>query len=271
MFSEALMSISGVTSSYWAAFNRIGGAQQRSVTTSTVADMAQPSASTTVSISPEARAAAALAASDTEALETGATQSTHSVISLRTDKGQQDIDIDDYFTPATHHTDFNDPKSLPPLFMPSPDTINALSKDASARLKAVLAAHHIPFGPSSISYDMSGQMQVPSDYPYADALKQAVKENPVLERELSTVNALTDMNVSMRASVAFSEDYAKATTKAEVDAILAKYHALFDGTQHHYKIALGFDADGNITPLADGKPYEEAQDKAGAVSTGARS
>ena len=260
MFSEVVMSLSGVTSSYWAAFNRIGGSQQRSKATSTVADIAQPSASTSVSISTEARAAAALAANNTQAVETDGTQSSHSVISLSTDKGQHDIDIDDYFTLTSHHYDFNDPKSLPPLFMPSPGNINALSKDASARLKAVLAAHHIPFCPSSISYDTSGQMQVPSDYPYADALKQTVKENPVLERELSTVNALTDMNVSMRASVAFSEDYTKATTKAEVDTILAKYHALFDGTQHHYKITFSFDADGNITPLADGKPYMEAQD-----------
>ena len=245
------MSVAGVSASYWSAFNRVGGTQQRASTAQSVSDIAQSNVSTTVSISPEARAAAAsLAANNTPATPSN-------TVMLNTSDGEKNIDIDAYFNPSASAAGWSDGKSLPPLLLPSAENINALAKDASSRLKAFLAANNIPSAPSSISYDENGQIQLPTDYQYSDQLKQALKDNPALERELSTVNALTSQLVSMHGSAAFSNEYSKATTKAEAAAILAKYHSLFDGTQHQYKITLGFDESGNIAPLADGQPYAD--------------
>ena len=86
------MSISGVSASYWSAFNRVGSSQQRASETSINSDIAQISVSAAVSISPEARAASALAANNTKREMAVGSQSDLSTLSLSADKSQQDID-----------------------------------------------------------------------------------------------------------------------------------------------------------------------------------
>jgi hypothetical protein len=63
-----------------------------------------------------------------------------------------------------------------------------------------------------------------------------------MSRELSTVNALTSNFVEMQKSRQFQQEYAAATTQAEVDAVVARYSYLFSGNQdyeHHCSAIFG--------------------------------
>ncbi len=171
---------------------------------------------------------------------------------FETDQGSLTLNIDDYFTPAkqTSGTAF----SLPPLLLPNQQNIDALRGHISSAFPQFLAQNHIPFPPSSITYDSEGKIQLPGDYPYAAQFKQALANNPTMARELSTVNALTSDLVEMRKSIPFQQEYAAAGTQAEADAVLAKYRYLFADNRHYATIALQFSADGSLSLTADGEP-----------------
>jgi hypothetical protein len=169
-----------------------------------------------------------------------------------TNQGALDLDIDDYFTP--HANTSAGLFSLPPLLLPNQKNIDALASHISAIFPRFLKQNNIPFAPSSVTYDTAGKIQLPADYPYASEFKQALANNPVLERELSTVNALTSHLVEMRKSIPFQRDYAAAKSQAEADAVVARYSYLFSGNRHYSAIALHFSANGGLTLSADGKP-----------------
>lgn len=169
-----------------------------------------------------------------------------------TDQGSMALNIDAYFTPKTNTS--GSLSSLPPLLLPTQKNIDALTSHISATFPQFLAQNNIPFAPSSITYDREGKVQLPADYPYASEFKQALESNPTMARELSTVNALTSHLVEMKKSIPFQQEYAAATTQAEVDAVVAKYSYLFSANRHYDTIALQFSANGSLTLTADGKP-----------------
>ena len=167
------------------------------------------------------------------------------------------VNLDDYFTPKTGFN-FDDPHSLPPLLLPSPGNIEALSTHAAANFRQLLADSGIPAAPSKITYGADGKAQFPSDYAYADQLKQARAGDPAMARELSTVNALTSHFVEMKKSLPFLQAYEAAGSQQEADAVVAKFSYLFNNQRPTSQIALQFSADGSLTVTADGKPYDEA-------------
>lgn len=170
-------------------------------------------------------------------------------IYLDTDKGKVAMDIDAYFTPPTEPVDLD---SIP-LLAPSSENIDALSRHASAKLKKLLENYDIPYAPASISYDETGQIELPGDYAYTDEFKQMLNDNPSLERELSAINALTSHFAAMQPSLEFSRAYMATSSDSERDAVIAKYSYLFSNTPHYASIALSISADGTITPTIDWK------------------
>lgn len=176
---------------------------------------------------------------------------------LDTSDGKSLVNLDDYFTPKTA-LNFNDPHSLPPLLLPSAGNIQALSSDAAGKFRQLLADSGIPAAPSKITYGSDGKAQFPSDYAYADQLKQALAGDPALQRELSTVNALTSHFVEMKKSLPFLQAYEAAGSQQEADAVVAKFSYLFGNQRPTSQIALQFSADGSLTVTADGKPYNES-------------
>ena len=176
---------------------------------------------------------------------------------LDTSDGKRLLDLNDYFTPKTG-LNFNDPHSLPPLLLPSPGNIQALSTHAAAKFRQFLADSGIPAAPSKITYGSDGKAQFPSDYAYADQLKQALAGDPAMARELSTVNALTSHFVEMKKSLPFLQAYEAAGSQQEADAVVAKFSYLFNNQRPTSQIALQFSADGSMTITADGKAYDEA-------------
>ena len=168
-----------------------------------------------------------------------------------TNHGATEINLDTYFTPpGSQGVDID----TVPLLMPTQQNIAALAKDVSAKMPGFLSAHGIPSAPASVTYDNMGQIQLPADYPYADAFKQALADQPSMERELRTTAALTSSMVEMNKSMPFQQEYLAANSRAEADAVVAKYSYLFSNNQHADLIALNFVANGALSLTHDGQP-----------------
>ena len=167
-----------------------------------------------------------------------------------TNHGATEINLDTYFTPpGSQGVDID----TVPLLMPTQQNVAALAKDVSAKMPGFLSAHGIPSAPASVTYDNMGQIQLPADYPYADAFKQALADQPSMERELRTTAALTSSMVEMNKSMPFQQEYLAANSRAEADAVVAKYSYLFSNNQHADLIALNFAANGALSLTHDGQ------------------
>lgn len=163
--------------------------------------------------------------------------------SFDTDKGNVELDLDAYFTskPANPNAE------LPPLLMPSQRNIDALVQHINQKFPAFLSANGIPSAPANIQYNANGEAQFPADYPYAAQLKQALKENPGMERELSTVKALDEFKNLLNESAPFQQQYAAANSPDEIKAVNAKYSYLLSGNSRSDSSALFFDSQGKIS------------------------
>lgn len=165
-----------------------------------------------------------------------------------TSQGSKALDIDAYFTP-----DPSQSLMSIPLLAPTQNNIDALGQQISAKMPGFLAAHGIPEAPASISYDAYGQIQLPGDYAYAAQFREALTDNPVLARQLSTVSALSSQMTEMNKALKFDTEYRAARTPTEIQAVIAKYRALLDGQTTPSTIALHFDSQNRLSVTADGK------------------
>ena len=200
-----------------------------------------------------ATAATATGTQETGAQGTGLT--TGYSATFDTSHGRRTLDIDAYFTPPGREG--VDLGSLP-LLLPNRQNIDALSDYVTERMPAFLKQHGIPLAPASISYDSLGKIQLPDDYPYAAEFREALAADDVMERALRTTAALTSVMVEIGKSIPFQQEYAAASTHAEIEAVLAKYHYLFAENRHYDSITLEFDAAGRLTLRHDGQPLEVA-------------
>ncbi|WP_089084301.1 hypothetical protein [Aquitalea magnusonii] len=168
--------------------------------------------------------------------------SSSSSVSLDTNKGQVALSLDAYFSskPASQGAE------LPPLLMPSQRNIDALTEHINQKFPAFLSENGIPAAPASIHYDAYGQAQFPADYPYAAQLKQALQDNPGMERELSTVTALNEFKNALDESQPFQQEYAAASSQAAIDKVIAKYAQLFSNDQQSSSSMLIFDDSGQM-------------------------
>ncbi|MQY51811.1 hypothetical protein [Rhodocyclus gracilis] len=166
-----------------------------------------------------------------------------------TDKGVVSLNVDDYLSSKLD----SGTGELPPLLMPSQRNIDALNQYISSQLPGVLAAHGIPSAPAQITYDSSGQMQFPADYPYADAFKQALNDTPSLARAINWTSGLSSTKADLDRYAPFQEELQNATTTQAQTAIFNKYAALLSGSGPAPQVALHFDAKGQVSITIDGK------------------
>jgi hypothetical protein len=191
-------------------------------------------------------------ASQSNTVQNTVTQSTGDSIMLNTSHGKIEVDIDAYFTPQPRgHIDLDGI----PFLLPGKDTIDALSTHASAKLKGLLSEYGIPKGPEHITYDNTGKMMLPYDYEYAAEFTNMIEENTAMGRELSTINALTSHYVEIAKTEPFREEMSHASSKAEIDQIVAKYAHLLTNNKNYSTIVLSFNENGDLTPMADGNGY----------------
>jgi len=175
---------------------------------------------------------------------------------MLTNKGNLKIDLDSYFSNNPTTTGFLNVNDLPPLFMPSAQNINTLTEHISTRFKQMLADYNISSAPEKITFDNEGNMQIPIDYPYADELNQALEENTGISRELRTVNALSSHYVEIQERMPFIEEMGNATSKAEIDRIIAKYSHLLHDNNRYKNMALIFSKEGSLSVMANGEPVK---------------
>lgn len=172
-----------------------------------------------------------------------------------TSKGPMNLDIDAYFTPpGSQGVDLD----TLPLLAPTRRNIDTLSQHVAQRMPGFLAEHGIPVPPGRITYDSQGRIELPADYPHADAFRQALATDPTMERALRTTAALTSQKVEMDKVLPFSREYAAAPSQAAADAVVAKYRSLFSDHRHVDTIALNFTADGALRLTHDDRPLDAA-------------
>lgn len=208
-----------------------------------------PNYSDSVSISQDARKLLLTQSNSTVPTKTSATAV------FDTNQGSKNINIDDYFTTggSTNEAPFV-LQEFPPLLLPTKSNIETLTNHISTTFSQFFSTSDIPSAPSSITYDREGQIQLPSDYAYAPELKQALADNPKMERELKTVHALSSHFAEMRKSYPFQQEYAATKTEAEAKAVVDKYSYLFTDNRDYSTIALYFKENSSLSITADGKP-----------------
>jgi hypothetical protein len=143
--------------------------------------------------------------------------------------------------------------ALPPLLLPDRQNVAALSEQIVEKLQGFMQQNDIPALPSSITFDKEGKLELPADYAYKAQFNQALAANPDIGIELHKVTALTSHMIEVEQRMPFYEEYSAATSKAAVDAVVAKYSYLFSDNPHSPTIALNFSANGELTLTADGK------------------
>ncbi len=183
-----------------------------------------------------------------------ASQSSQPVI-LSTSKGAQEINLDEYFSPnpKKERINLDDIQFL----LPNAENLKALTAHAEERFNELLEKYNIPHAPEEITYNSEGKIILPNDYPYSNELKQALKENEGIDRELRTLHALTSHFAEIQKSIPFHEEFSKAETRVEEEAIVAKYSHLFDDNRNYSSITLSF-KDETLNLLADGKTIKLA-------------
>jgi hypothetical protein len=197
------------------------------------------------------------AAASINASQGAQTPEASSTAVMNTDQGNQNINLDTYFSPSVADSNVKpfSLASLPPLLLPNPQNIEALNHYVSTKMPQFLSQNGIPSAPSSITYDANGQMQLPSNYQYASQFKVALAKDPTMARALSTTNALASQYAALQQTAPFSQAAAAATTPAEQAAVTVEYAYLLDPNHKWPAVGLAFNSSGQMHFTADGQPY----------------
>jgi hypothetical protein len=165
-------------------------------------------------------------------------------LAMDTNHGYKEINLDDYFSmkPAQSPVNLDDI----PLLMPTAHNVEVLSKYSETRFKNLLSEYNIPTPPATIEFDAAGQLVLPADYPYAAELKQALSEQPDVERALSATAAIASHYAGIMEGAAFRDEMSIARSKADEDRIVQKYNYLFDDNRPAVQTILAFTEDGNM-------------------------
>lgn len=173
-----------------------------------------------------------------------------SIYTLSTAKGDKEYDLDSYFQAKPAHE--GDVFDIEGLLLPNQQNVSALQDHLSKVFPDFLSRHNIPEAPESINYDSKGQIVLPADYPYADQLKQALKEEPAIAKELSTVNALASHLAAFKELEPYRQEMDKANSQAEIDAIIEKYSYLLGDNRQYPSVELSFTEEGKLTVTSEG-------------------
>lgn len=165
--------------------------------------------------------------------------------------GTRPVDLDHYFTPGSHldngQLDFGD------VILPSLQNVKSLQKYISSVFPDFLAKNNIPEAPTEISYDGAGNIVLPSDYPYADQLKSALKDDPKMSNALSSTYAISTHAAALKALEPMHQQLEAANGQAEIDAILERFSHLLGENRRYPEVALMFSSEGRASVMSDGQ------------------
>jgi len=179
-----------------------------------------------------------------KAVKGEAEQSSDSLFSMNTSKGDKKINLDEYLTPGPQSTPVN--LNDIPLLLPTAHNIDTLSKYSQEELKGLMERYDIPSPPETIEFDNQGQLVLPEDYPYSAQLKHAFSENPKVENALRTTAALASHYAGIMEGQPFRDEMSTARNQADRDRIVEKYSYLFDDNRPGKQIVLTFLENGSM-------------------------
>ncbi|KFZ38001.1 hypothetical protein HR45_05675 [Shewanella mangrovi] len=123
--------------------------------------------------------------------QTPAVQHASAIYKMDTSAGNKAVNLDQYF--ATDNQSSQDTYSAPVSLLPSLANVKSLSSHVAAGMSDLLQNNKITAGPSAISFDAEGNLQVPEDYPYKQQLTDALNNDPAMVKELRTLDALANV------------------------------------------------------------------------------
>ncbi|MGB1198621.1 MAG: hypothetical protein ACPG46_06200 [Thalassotalea sp.] len=171
-------------------------------------------------------------------------QTTEATVKMNTTKGNIEVNLDEYL--SSKRTPESSSILDVPLLLPSAHNVDTLSKYSEQKVKALLAQYNIPTPPKTIQFDSSNQLVLPADYPHAAQLKQALNENPTVEKALQTTAALASHYAGIMEGQPFRDEMSTARSQADRDRIIEKYSYLFDDNRASKQIILSFLEDGSM-------------------------
>lgn len=177
-------------------------------------------------------------------------------ISLDTNKGTKEINLDDYLTPKAPSKQAVGFHNLPPLLLPTQHNVDTLANYSEQKMRSLMQEYDIPVPPTTIEFDQEGGIVLPSDYQYASQLKQALNDNPVVSRAIRTTGAIASQYAGILEGQPFRDEMSTARTQADRDRIVDKYGYLFDDNRSPIRIVLSFLDDGSMLVGAKGGVQE---------------
>ena len=178
-------------------------------------------------------------------MDTNQTSATH---------GKVNLNLDDFYgaekSPNNNGVTLT---KLPPLLYPTANNIKAIQAHASERFQDILKDFNIPYAPEKITFDNSGKMVIPDNYPYKNQLQEAINQTPGLEREMRDLNALSSHYAALQSLEVVHAEISNAKNDWEVGEILKKYKGVIEKASQGFNMALKFTPNGELSITADGQ------------------
>lgn len=163
---------------------------------------------------------------------------------MDTNQGHIEFNLDEYFSGERKPGPVNLDEI--PLLLPTEHNINRLAAYSEKKFNALLEQYDIPAPPKTIEFDQEGNLVLPKDYSYAEQLKQALRDNPEVEKALHTTTALASHYAGIMEAQPYRDEMSTARNQADRDRIIAKYSYLFDDNRPPKQIILNFLEDGSL-------------------------
>lgn len=167
--------------------------------------------------------------------------------------GKVNLNLDDFYGAEKSPNNGVTLSKLPPLLYPTANNIKTIQAHASERFQNLLQEFNIPYAPEKITFDHTGQMVIPNNYPYKNQLQEAINQTPGLERELRDLNALSSHYAALQSLEVVHEEISNAKNNWEVGEILKKYKSVIEKASQGFDMALKFTPNGELSITADGQ------------------
>lgn len=166
-----------------------------------------------------------------------------SVFRMATGSGNRNIDLSTFFDIKTDRANLLDTSNL---LLPSIENVESLSAYIAQVFPGFLSKHDIPESPEHITFDNTGALVLPLDYPHTEQLKAALDGDRGMMDALRTTHAIASHVAAIQATEPMTKEMAQAETETEMAQLMMKYaHFLGENRSNAYpKVSLEFSPEG---------------------------
>ncbi|WP_206239953.1 hypothetical protein [Novosphingobium terrae] len=164
----------------------------------------------------------------------------------------QQMQIDDSFFDPGHY------KQGDPIAWMNTGTVSALQAYVGDRMNRFLAANGIPEAPAKITFaQYDNSIQIPSDYKYADQLREALANDPGMSKALTETHALSSQLAYYAQFDPLTKAWSHATSNADMDAITKLFSYLYTNPAPAPELEFLFGPNGSFSVSASGQPFDQ--------------